>query len=72
MLGSLGTASGAVAVAPEKMLPLFGNFFFDREPRQQAPRAMPHAAPFPALRIEVRGRIGGTTAVFVHFWSTNR
>ena len=47
MLGSLGTASGAVAVAPEKMLPLFGNFFFDREPRQQAPRAMPHAAPFP-------------------------
>ena len=52
MLGSLGTASGAVAVAPEKMLPLFGNFFFDREPRQQAPRAMPHAAPFPAALPE--------------------
>ena len=25
-----------------------------------------------ALRIEVRGRIGGTAAFFEHFWSTNR
>ena len=26
----------------------------------------------PALRKDVWGRIGGTAAVFVHFWSTNR
>ena len=27
---------------------------------------------YPAPQIEVRGRIGGTTLFFEHFWSTNR